>query len=110
MFDRKGIIIIEKTDSIDEDAIMETALEAGAEDILTHNDSFEIQTATESFHEVSDALKKAGYKLVEAEIEYVPSVEATPDEHDLKSLEKMIEILEDDDDVQNVYHNCAIEL
>lgn len=111
MFEQKGIIIIEKTDGIDEDALMESALEAGMEDMITYDDSFEILTSTSSFNEVSKALEDAGYEFVEADIEYVPSMEATPTEaHDLKNLRKMIDILEDNDDVQKVYHNCSFDL
>lgn len=111
MFERKGIILIEKTDSIGEDTLMEAALEAGAEDMITHEDAFEIQTTSENFNQVSDALRAAGYELVEADIEYVPSMESTPtDEHDIKNLKKMIELLEDNDDVQKVYTNSSIDL
>lgn len=110
MFVRKGIIIIEKTDKVDEDALMEAALENGAEDMITHDDAFEVQTTTETFHAVSEALKTAGYELIESDIEYVPSMEATPDEHAARSLKKMIDILEENDDVQKVYTNCATDL
>jgi len=110
MFERKGIILIEKTDKVDEDALMEAALENGAEDMITHEDSYEVQTATDTFHTVSEALKAAGYEFVESDIEYVPSMEATPGEHDIKNLKKMIDILEENDDVQKVYHNCAVDL
>ena len=95
MFSRKGVIVIEKTDDIDEDALMEAALEAGMED----------------FDSVSEGLKAAGYEFVEADIEYLPSMESEPkEEDDIKNLKKMIELLEDNDDVQKVYHNCAIDL
>lgn len=108
MFDRKGIIIIELTDAIEEDAIMETALEAGALDIITHEDSFEIQTMPEDFDTVCAAMKQAGYDFAEADVEFVPSIEASPGETELKNLKKMIDMLEENDDVQNVYHNCSI--
>lgn len=111
MFERKGIIIIEKTAKTDEDALMEAALENGADDMITHEDSFEIRTEPESFNAVSEALKKAGYEFVEADVEYVPSMESAPtEEHDLKNLKKMIEILEENDDVQKVYTNCSLDL
>lgn len=111
MFERKGIILIEKTDGIDEDALMEAALDAGMDDMITYDDSFEIQTHTDTFNDVAEALKKAGYELAEADIEYVPSMETTPaDESDVKNLRKMIDNLEDNDDVQKVYTNCSIDL
>lgn len=110
MFERKGVIIIEKTDAVNEDALMETALENGAEDMITHEDGYEVQTTTDTFDAVSEALKAAGYELVESDVEYVPSMEATPNEHEAKSLKKMIDILEENDDVQKVYNNCSLDL
>ncbi len=111
MFSRKGIIIIEKTDAVDEDALMETALEAGADDMISHEDSFEIQTTPESYTDVHGALTDAGYEIVDSDVEFVPSMEAAPkDENDIKALKKMIDILEDNDDVQKVHHNCSIDL
>jgi len=110
MFERKGVIIIEKTGNVDEDALMEAALEAGADDMITHEDAFEVVTTTDAFHAVSEALKTAGYEFVESDIEYVPSMEGTPNEHEAKSLRKMIDVLEENDDVQKVYHNCSIDL
>lgn len=111
MFERKGIIVIEKTEGVLEDQLMETALDAGMEDMITYDDSFEIQTTVEGFNEVAEALKKAGYELLEADVEYVPSMETTPtNESDIKNLKKMIDILEENDDVQKVYHNCTLDL
>lgn len=111
MFSRKGIIIIEKTDDIDEDALMEVSLEAGAEDMITHEDSYEIQTSPESYTDVHGALLDAGYEIVDSDVEFVPSMEAAPtDENDIKALKKMIDTLEDNDDVQKVHHNCSIDL
>ena len=101
MFSRKGVIVIEKTDAIDEDALMEAALEGGMEDMITYDDSYEILTAPDDFDAVSEALKAAGYEFVEADIDYLPSMESEPtDEEDIKNLKKMIELLEDNDDVQ----------
>ena len=111
MFSRKGIIIIEKADDIDEDALMEVALEAGADDMITHDDSYEIQTTPENYTAVHGAVIDAGYEIVDSDVEFVASMEATPkDEHDLKMLKKMIDILEDNDDVQKVHHNCGVDL
>ena len=111
MFSRKGIILIEKTDDIDEESLLEAALEAGADDMVTNEDSFEIVTDPAVYTDVHHALADAGYEIAESDVEYVPSVEATPtDPHDIKMLGKMIEILEDNDDVQKVYTNCSIDL
>ncbi|HZK02667.1 MAG TPA: YebC/PmpR family DNA-binding transcriptional regulator [Anaerovoracaceae bacterium] len=108
MFDRKGILLIEKKDFIDEDSLMEAALEAGAEDILIHEDSYEIQTLPEDFDDASKALKNAGYDFAESDIELVPSIEASPDKEELAGLIKMIDMLEENDDVQNVFHNSSV--
>ena len=110
MFQRKGIILIEKVSGIDEDTLMEAALEAGMDDMITYDDSFEIRTDLDTFDCVSEALKKAGYEFIEADIEYVPEISAVPADEDIKSLRKMIETLEDNDDVQKVYTNCDIDL
>jgi len=111
MFARKGVIIIEKTDEIDEDELMMTALDAGADDMIVNEDSFEVLTEPSAYTDVHGALTDAGYEFVESEIEYVPSMEAAPkDEKDLKKLKKMIDILEDNDDVQKVHHNCSVDL
>ncbi|MGL4483436.1 MAG: YebC/PmpR family DNA-binding transcriptional regulator [Anaerovoracaceae bacterium] len=111
MFSRKGVIYIEKTENIGEEALMELALEAGMDDFIVYDDSFEILTEVDDFIKVSEALKSAGYQFVEADIEYLPAVEATPVESgDIKNLKKMIEVLEENDDVQKVYHNSAVDL
>ena len=111
MFSRKGVLIIEKTDEIDEDALMEAALEAGADDMVTEDDSFTVYTEPNAYTDVYQALKDAGYEFIESDIEFVPSMESSPsDEHDIAKLRKMIDILEDNDDVQKVQANCAIDL
>ena len=111
MFGRKGEIIIEKTADIDEDALMEVALEAGMEDMETLEDSFYITTETSNFDAVADALRAAGYTLLEADIQYLPSIEVeTLEENDLQKLAKLIDVLENDDDVQKVHHNFAGDL
>ncbi len=111
MFNRKGLIIIEKTDGVDEDELMEAALEAGMEDMQVYDDSFEILTDPNDFDDVKEALQGAGYEFVEADIENVPTIESEPtNEDDIKNLKKMIEILEDNDDVQKVYHNSSVDI
>ncbi|MCR4600863.1 MAG: YebC/PmpR family DNA-binding transcriptional regulator [Clostridia bacterium] len=111
MFDRKGVIVIEKTDDVDEDALMEAGMEAGMEDMETLEDSFEIYTAPADFDAVCEAIKAAGFEIAESDVDLVPSVEATPEkEGDIKSLIKLINDLEDNDDVQKVTTNCALDL
>lgn len=111
MFSRKGVLIVEKTDEIDEDALMEAALEAGADDMVTEDDSFTIYTDPGAYPDVYQALAGAGYEFVESDVEMVPSMESAPkDEHDIKMLRKLIDILEDNDDVQKVHTNCGVDL
>ena len=111
MFARKGVILIEKTDEIDEDELMEAALEAGADDMIVNDDSFEILTEPAAYTDVHSALTEAGYEPVSSDIEFVPSMEAAPKTPgDLKQLKKMIDILEDNDDIQKVHHNCSEDL
>lgn len=111
MFERKGIILIEKNDSVDEDTLMEVALDAGAEDFIVDEEYYEVQTSTEDFHTVVDKLTEAGYEFLESDIELVPNMEAAPKtDADKKALIKMIEMLEDDDDVQKVYTNSSVDL
>ena len=111
MFSRKGVLIIEKTDEIDEDELMEVALESGADDMVTEDDSFTVYTEPNAYTDVYQALKDAGYEFIESDIEFVPSMESNPtEEHDIKKLQKMIDILEDNDDVQKVTTNCSLDL
>ena len=106
MFDRRGIIAIEREDSIDEDELTMLAIELGAEDFSAEDEGFEITTAMEDFNAVRDGLQEAGYKFAMAELTYIPqnTIEIT-DETGLKNMEKLIDMLEDNDDVKEVYHN-----
>ena len=111
MFERKGVIVIERTDEIDGDELMEAALEAGMEEMQECDDSFEILTDPNDFNEVKDAIIAAGYEPIEADIENIPNMESEPtDPDDIKNLKKMFEVLEDNDDVQKVYHNSSVSL
>ena len=110
MFSKKGVIYIEKSDKVVEDELMEVALDAGMEDMIVYEDSYEILTSPEDFSAVKEQLSNAGYEFVEADIDYLPSMEVTPDAQDITKLTKMIDILEDNDDVQKVYHNSAVPL
>lgn len=104
MFDRKGIIVIEK-DVVDEDTITMDALECGAEDIAVEEDCYEITTDPADFHSVRDALE-AKYELSSAEITMVPqTMVALTDEDQITKMQRMIDTLEDSDDVQDIYHN-----
>lgn len=110
MFDRKGIIIVGNEDGdIDEEALMTDALEAGAEDFSPEEGYFEIVTAPEDFAAVNDALADK-YTFTSAEITMVPQnyIKLT-DPEDIKLMNKLLDMLEDNDDVQNVYHNWEMD-
>ena len=105
MFEQKGMLIVDK-EGRNEDTVMEDSLEAGASDFQTDGDVFVIETAPEDFSAVLDALTNKGYEFISAEVEMVPSTytEITDDEIAVK-MQKLLDSLEDNDDVQNVWHN-----
>ena len=107
LFADKGLIVVSNEDEdIDEDKLMETALEAGAEDFAAEGEVFEIYTEPDDLYAVKEALEAAGYPILSAEQDKIPSNYVTPDnEDDIKFMSLLIEHLEDDDDVMNVYHN-----
>lgn len=105
LFKRKGIIILEKKDNIDSDEILMQALEAGAKDVLEDKDSFTIETAPEDLNSVVESLKNNGIEVSEYESMLVPDMYVELDEGKQAQFEKMLDALEDLDDVQNVYHN-----
>ncbi|MDR0813513.1 MAG: YebC/PmpR family DNA-binding transcriptional regulator [Oscillospiraceae bacterium] len=106
-FDRKGVIIIDNEDGdIEEDTVLEHALEAGADDVSYDGDVIKVLTATADVAAVADALTAHGYTLLSAQEEMVPQTYIKlADEGDIKNMDKMLEILEESDDVQNVWHN-----
>ena len=111
MFESKGLIIIEDEDEeIDEDALMETALEAGAEDFAGEDNVYEITTEVDDVYAIKEALETAGYKITSAEQTKLPNtyVELTS-EDDIKHMNLLLEHLDDNDDVINVYHNWENE-
>ena len=110
MFEHKGQILIEKED-VDEDALMEAALEAGAEDFISDDDDvYEIRTGVHDVGTVDDALSAAGYTSVSAEAAYIPTTYTRLDDPDsIKNMGKMIEMFEDNDDIQAIWHNWENE-
>ena len=107
MFDKKGQIIIAKEDcDKDADELMMLALDAGAEDFSEEDDSYEVTTAPEDFDAVNEALTNEGITFASAEVTMIPQtwVDLT-DEGDIKSMNRILSLLDDEDDVQNVYHN-----
>lgn len=107
MFDEKGLIVIDKEEiDMDEEELMMAALDAGAEDFAAEEDSYEITTAPDDFSAVRETLEAAGIPMASAEVTLIPQTytELT-DEEDIKKMNKLLEMLDDDDDVQNTYHN-----
>ena len=106
-FDRKGVIVIDNEDGdYEEDKVMEDALEAGADDFEADGPVFEITTDPDAFPDVVKALEDKGYVFVSAEISMVPQNYVTlKTEEDVKNMEKLIDFLEENEDVQNVWHN-----
>ncbi len=110
MFDEKGQIIIDRSEvKMDADELMMLALDAGAEDFSEEEDSFEITTAPVDFSAVREALEKAGVPMAEADVTMIPQnyVDIT-NEDDIKKFNRIIDILDEDDDVQDVYHNANL--
>ncbi|TJX68718.1 YebC/PmpR family DNA-binding transcriptional regulator [Soehngenia saccharolytica] len=106
LFDRKGILAIEKDEDIDEEELTLLAIDLGAEDIYIEEDGYQIITDPKDFSRVEDGLKEAGYNFIMAEISYIPQTTVTlTDEKDIKNMNRLLELLEDNDDVQEVYHN-----
>ncbi|MBU3203039.1 YebC/PmpR family DNA-binding transcriptional regulator [Clostridium algidicarnis] len=106
MFTRKGQIVIEKNDSLDEDELMMLALEAGAEDFESEDEVYIITTGFEEFSTVREILEEKSIEFLEAEIKMIPDTYVTIDEEVSIQVEKMLDVLEEDDDVQNVWHNA----
>lgn len=107
MFDEKGLIVIDKEEiDMDEEELMMAALDAGAEDFAAEEDSYEITTAPDDFSAVRETLEAAGIPMASAEVTMIPQTytELT-DEENIKKMNKLLEMLDDDDDVQNTYHN-----
>ena len=107
MFDKRGQIIIDKEEcEMDADELMMAALDAGAEDFSEEEDSYEVITDPDNFSAVREALEKAGIPMVEADITMIPQnwVELT-DEESIKKMQRILDLLDEDDDVQATYHN-----
>ena len=109
MFDKKGQIIIDKEEcEMDADELMMAVLDAGAEDFSEEEDSFEVVTDPDAFSEVREALEKAGIPMMQAEVTMIPQnyVELTDDDA-IKKMNRILDLLDEDDDVQAVFHNWS---
>ena len=109
MFDTKGLITVENDGDIDEEALMMAALEAGAEDVSDAGDAFEVTTEVAALGEVREALEAAGYKLTSAELSRIPQNTVSPDPALYESIDRLLDMLEENDDIQNVYHNAEMQ-
>ncbi len=107
-FNRKGYIVLERTDKVNSDDVFEVAVESGAEDVVTGDDTIEIYTDIDSFRGVREALLKKGYQLATAELSMVPTTQTQLSPEDTRQVLGVIETLEDLDDVQQVYSNLEI--
>lgn len=109
MFDYRGQLVVERNDKIDEDEFMMSALDAGAEDVITSDEVFEVLTAPGSFSVVREALEKQGFSFVSAERVYIPqtSVELSDEEVILK-IRKLLDMLDENGDVVEVFHNAEL--
>ena len=106
-FDKKGVIVINNEDEeLDEDKVMEDALEGGADDFVPDEDVFTVCTDPDAVTQAAEQLTQHGYELLSAQVEMVPqnTVQVTGEDN-LKNLQKMLDMFEDNDDVQNVWHN-----
>ena len=105
----KRVLVVERTADTDEDEMMMTVLDAGAEDMKTLDDAFEIYTDPNEFSAVREQLENGGMTFLSAEVQMVPqNTVALPDEETLTKVQKLLDMLEDNDDVQNVWHNAEL--
>ena len=109
MFDERGVLVVEREPGSDEDEMLMIALDAGAEDVKVEEDVFEILTAPADFSTVRENLEKQGFSFLSAEVQKIPqnTVEVT-DPDTIQKIQKMLDLLEESDDVQNVYHNADL--
>ncbi len=108
LFDRKGVIEVERTAALSEDAVMEMALEAGADDMITTEDEFVIYTSPAAFSEVRNFLEGKGLNFVSAEVELIPQNRVTLEGDKLDKFLKMLDMMDELDDVQNIFHNVDL--
>ncbi|MCD8372002.1 MAG: YebC/PmpR family DNA-binding transcriptional regulator [Clostridia bacterium] len=108
MFDQKGYIVAERTPALDEDTMMEYCLEAGADDYVVQDDVYEIFCSPDTFSDVRKYLEEKGVNFLEADVKMIPQNYITLDSDKLSTFVKMIDRLQELDDVQNVYHNVEI--
>ena len=105
-FDKKGVLVIDNEDGdLDEDTVMMDAMDSGADDFEAEEDCFTVYTTPDDFNAVADALTAKGYRFASAQIEMVPQNYVKLSPEDAEKMEKMLDLFDDDDDVQNTWHN-----
>ena len=108
MFENKGVIVVDRTVDLDEDKMMEYALEAGADDVIVSDDVYEVRTDPTAFTQVRKYLEDHGVTFEEADIMMIPNDRITLTDEQLVTFGKMLDAFEDNDDVQDVYHNVLL--
>ena len=109
MFEEKGVIVVERTPGSDEDEMMMVALDAGAEDMKTEDDVFEIYTAPNDFSAVLAKLQEQGLSFLSADVQKLPNNTVSVEDPDtLTKIQKLLDMLDENDDVENVFHNCEL--
>ena len=107
-FERKGLVVVERTPGLDEDTITDYAIEAGADDVVTQEDVYEVYTSVEAFSDVRKFLEEKGLSFLEADLGMFPANKITLPEDKLETFMKMLDKLDENDDVQTVYHNVEL--
>lgn len=108
MFESKGVLAIEKTEKMDDDEMMMIALDAGADDFNVEDGVYEILTLPENFNTVRDELEAKGFAFIRSEIDRIPNMTVDLDDVAAEKIVRMLDLFEDNDDVQNVYHNANL--
>lgn len=109
MFDERGVLVIERTPGMDEDEMMMMALDCGAEDVKVEEDVFEVLTQPNDFSSVREKLEQQGLSFLSADVQKIPqNTVAVSDPDTILKIQKMLDLLEESDDVQNVYHNAEL--
>lgn len=109
MFDKKGVITIPSSKDVDEDALMLDAIEAGADELENEDEAFVVLTQPDDFVQVREGLEEKGYKIEDADLMMIPKTTSVLSEEDLAKMLKMIDALENNDDVQDIHHNMEEE-
>ena len=108
MFENRGLIVVERTPGLDEDTVTEYAIEAGADDVVTEEDAFEVYTSVPAFSEARKFLEEKGLSFLQAEITMIPQNKIVLPADKLETFQKMLDKLDENDDVQTIWHNVEL--